>query len=161
MATHVTTVSRDGQVTIPAEIRRALDLKEGVSVTIEQHGEQVLPRRSAGAFEQTAGILSRYRRPPLDPRRRARRLRARRGRRGGGVGFSPVMPVALLDGPLPWALEALAERVDDTFTAAGAAEWLDTPNRVLRGATPSTELRAGRIDAVEAALEAIDSGVYT
>lgn len=58
------------------------------------------------------------------------------------------------------ALVALAERVDDTFEPAGAEGWLTAPNRALRGAVPLAELRAGHLDAVEAALEAIDSGVY-
>ena len=57
-------------------------------------------------------------------------------------------------------LVELAERVNDTFEPAGAEGWLTAPSRDLRGATPLEELRVGRVDAVDAALEAIDSGVY-
>lgn len=63
MGSHTTTVTSKGQVTIPVEIRRALDLKEGDQVAVEQRGEAVLLRRATSVAERTAGILSAYRRP--------------------------------------------------------------------------------------------------
>lgn len=60
------TITRKGQVTIPAEIRRELDLKEGERISIERHGDAVLLRRARSVTEQTAGALANYRRtPPL------------------------------------------------------------------------------------------------
>lgn len=66
MATRVTTMTHKGQVTIPVELRRALDLKEGDRVAVEQQGDAVLLRRATSVAERTAGILAKYRRePPL------------------------------------------------------------------------------------------------
>ena len=47
MSDHLSTITRKGQVTIPAEIRRALHLKEGDTVTWRQDGDEVrlLPAR--------------------------------------------------------------------------------------------------------------------
>ncbi|HKG25219.1 MAG TPA: AbrB/MazE/SpoVT family DNA-binding domain-containing protein [Thermomicrobiales bacterium] len=59
--TRTTTVTRKGQVTIPIDIRRSLDLKEGDRIAVEQHGEAVLLRRATSVAERTAGILSGYR----------------------------------------------------------------------------------------------------
>jgi AbrB family looped-hinge helix DNA binding protein len=68
MATHTTTITRKGQITIPVEIRRSLGLAEGERVNVEQQGETVLLRRATSVAERTAGILSKYRRPtPLTP----------------------------------------------------------------------------------------------
>ena len=59
------------------------------------------------------------------------------------------------------ALLNLDEHLRDTFTDREAArEWLRAPNPYLGGLTPSDALRAGRADRVEAALEALDSGVF-
>ncbi len=63
MGSRTTTVTSKGQVTIPMEIRRALDLKEGDRVAVEQHGEAVLLRRATSVAERTAGVLAAYRRP--------------------------------------------------------------------------------------------------
>ena len=61
-----TTITRKGQVTIPAEIRRELDLKEGERISVERHGDAVVLRRARSVTEQTAGVLASYRRtPPL------------------------------------------------------------------------------------------------
>jgi len=59
-----TTMTRKGQITIPAEIRRELDLKEGERISVERQGEAVLIRRARSVTEQTAGILADYRRIP-------------------------------------------------------------------------------------------------
>lgn len=59
------------------------------------------------------------------------------------------------------ALEALAQHLSETFVTPGAVgRWLHEPSRYLGGLTPADALRVGRIDRVEAALEALDSGVF-
>ena len=58
-------------------------------------------------------------------------------------------------------LLVLARRLEETFGKEGAAgEWLRADNRYLGGMKPSEAIRAGRVDRVEAALEALDSGVF-
>ena len=61
MVSRTTTLTRKGQVTIPIEIRRALDLKGGDQVAVEQQGEVVLMHRAKSVAERTAGILAKYR----------------------------------------------------------------------------------------------------
>lgn len=59
------------------------------------------------------------------------------------------------------ALLALHRHLGETFTSMAAArDWLDDSSRYLGGLTPREALRAGRIDRAEAALEALDSGIY-
>lgn len=53
---------------------------------------------------------------------------------------------------------ALAEHLEETF-GEGAAEWLGSDSRYLGGIKPIEALRAGRMDRVEDALEALDSGI--
>ena len=66
MAARVTTVRRNGQITIPIEIRRSLGLAEGDRLAVEQQGNVVLLRRTTSVAEYTAGILAAYRKdPPL------------------------------------------------------------------------------------------------
>ena len=62
MAAHVTTLTRKGQVTIPVDVRRALDLEQGDRVAVERQGDAVVMRRCQGVADQTAGILAPYRR---------------------------------------------------------------------------------------------------
>lgn len=58
-------------------------------------------------------------------------------------------------------LEALARRLSSTFTSREAIrEWLHEDNRYLGGMAPIDALRAGRFDRVNAALEALDSGIF-
>lgn len=58
-------------------------------------------------------------------------------------------------------LEALVNRLDDTFAApAGATVWLHAESGYFGGLRPVDALLRGRIDAVEAALEALDSGIF-
>jgi AbrB family looped-hinge helix DNA binding protein len=57
MKEHLTVVTRKGQVTIPAEIRRALALKEGDTVVWSLEVDQVRLQRSRGVVARTAGIL--------------------------------------------------------------------------------------------------------
>lgn len=59
------------------------------------------------------------------------------------------------------SLVALIERLSATFRSADAATlWLRTGSEYLDGLPPIEALRAGRLDAVGAALEALDSGIY-
>jgi hypothetical protein len=52
---------------------------------------------------------------------------------------------------------ALAEHLEEIF-GENASEWLEADTRYLGGMKPIEALRAGRMDRVEAALEALDSG---
>lgn len=55
-------------------------------------------------------------------------------------------------------LLALSERLEEVF-GEDADEWIEADSRYLGGLKPIEALRAGRIDRVEDALEALDSGV--
>jgi uncharacterized protein (DUF2384 family) len=55
-------------------------------------------------------------------------------------------------------LLALADHLEETF-GENASEWLEADSRYLGGMKPVEALRAGRIDRVEDALEALDSGI--
>jgi Protein of unknown function (DUF2384) len=58
-------------------------------------------------------------------------------------------------------LQNLHFHLRDTFTTSEALkEWVHNPNRYLGGLTPADAIRVGRFDRVEAALEALDSGVF-
>jgi uncharacterized protein (DUF2384 family) len=55
----------------------------------------------------------------------------------------------------------LDHHLRDTFTSdAAIVEWVHGPSRYLGGLTPADAIRVGRFDRVEAALEAMDSGVF-
>ncbi len=57
----LTVVTRKGQVTVPAEVRRALDLKQGDKVAFglpERPGASVSMRRVGSVVEQTFGALA-------------------------------------------------------------------------------------------------------
>jgi uncharacterized protein (DUF2384 family) len=59
------------------------------------------------------------------------------------------------------ALLALERRLAEGFTTPEARrDWLHAPSRYLGGLAPVEVLRAGRIDRVEDALEALDSGIF-
>ncbi len=89
----------------------------------------------AAALDATSRTLERWRAGTTHPQRDARRRLA--------------------------ALLNLDEHLRDTFTDWEAArQWLRAPNPYLGGLTPADALRAGRADRVEAALEALDSGVF-
>lgn len=64
MNEQLTIVTRKGQVTIPVEIRRALDLKEGDTVSWIMEEDQVRLRRGRNVVTRTAGML-RGEDPPL------------------------------------------------------------------------------------------------
>ena len=64
MSELMTVVTRKGQITIPAEIRRALDLKEGDKVAVVLEGDEVRLARAGSVVARTAGLLKTGR-PPL------------------------------------------------------------------------------------------------
>jgi transcriptional regulator with XRE-family HTH domain len=58
-------------------------------------------------------------------------------------------------------LEALVDRLDETFkTPEGSATWMRSRSGYFGGLCPIDALLRGRIDAVDAALEALDSGIF-
>ena len=57
MAELSSVVTRKGQVTLPAEIRRALGLKTGDRVSFSLEGEEVRLRGSASVVARTEGIF--------------------------------------------------------------------------------------------------------
>ena len=81
----------------------------------------------------------------------------------GGVGSNPNNAdelVARLGGVAEQRRRlALAERLREAF-GENAYEWLHADSRYLGGSKPIEALRAGRVDRVEAALEALDSGFF-
>ena len=73
MQEHRSVVTRKGQITIPAEIRRALNIKEGdkVAFTMDNNGEVKLSR-TGSVVEATAGALKSDMSPlPPEEERRA------------------------------------------------------------------------------------------
>lgn len=66
--TATTTVTRKGQITIPIDIRRALEMNVGDRLVVEQRGDAVLLRKTAGVAERTAGMMKHYGpKAPLSP----------------------------------------------------------------------------------------------
>ncbi len=50
-------VGKKGQITLPAEMRRALHLKEGDGVVVTREGEVIHVARIGSVVEQTAGMI--------------------------------------------------------------------------------------------------------
>ena len=87
MATRTVTISRKGQITIPIDIRRALNLKDGDQVAVELQGEAVLLHRVTNVAERTAGILAGYRRAdPLSAEEERTRFEQAVADEGSGPG---------------------------------------------------------------------------
>ncbi len=61
---HTSQLTRKGQVTIPAEIRRQLGLRHGDKVAFVQDGDTVTVWPAASVTERTASALRQYRRTP-------------------------------------------------------------------------------------------------
>jgi hypothetical protein len=58
-------------------------------------------------------------------------------------------------------LEALVDRLEESFAPPdGAATWMHAESGYFGGLRPVDALLRGRIDAVNAALEALDSGIF-
>jgi AbrB family looped-hinge helix DNA binding protein len=66
MREHLTVVTRKGQITIPAAIRRALDLKQGDQIAVVQEGNEARLARRGSAIGRTKGALKSAV-PPLSP----------------------------------------------------------------------------------------------
>src|SRR5919202_4744598 len=67
MQEHRSVVTRKGQITIPAEIRRALNIKEGDKVAFTMaNNDEVKLSRTGSVVEATAGALKSDM-PPLSP----------------------------------------------------------------------------------------------
>ena len=59
------------------------------------------------------------------------------------------------------SLDGLRRRLLETFDTPDAARiWLHASNRYLGGLTPADSLRVQRFERFEAALEALDSGIF-
>lgn len=68
MVARKTTITRKGQISIPVEIRRALDWKEGDQLAVEREGGRVYIQPARSFAESTAGIGAKYRlSKPLTP----------------------------------------------------------------------------------------------
>lgn len=61
MASTQTTVTRKGQITIPIDVRRELNINEGDRLDVERHGDVVILRLAVSVAKRTAGALSAYR----------------------------------------------------------------------------------------------------
>ena len=72
MQERLSVITRKGQVTLPAEIRRSLDLKQGDTVAFRVEDDHVILVRRAGVTDQTEGIFKRF----VDAPRSAEELRA-------------------------------------------------------------------------------------
>ena len=57
MATHLTVMTRKGQITIPADVRRALGLKQGDKVAVSLDNGRALLMPYGSVVARTAGIL--------------------------------------------------------------------------------------------------------
>jgi AbrB family looped-hinge helix DNA binding protein len=64
-------ITRKGQVTLPAEIRRSLNLKQGDKVAFRLENDQVILVRSADVTQATEGVFRRF----VDAPRSAEELR--------------------------------------------------------------------------------------
>ena len=64
MREHYTIITRKGQITLPAEIRRELDLKQGDRITVTVDAKEVRLRPTASVVERTAGVFK-TNQPPL------------------------------------------------------------------------------------------------
>jgi AbrB family looped-hinge helix DNA binding protein len=60
MANYYTKLTRKGQMTVPADIRRELGLSEGDRITVTSESGVVTIRRAENVAERTAGIFHKY-----------------------------------------------------------------------------------------------------
>lgn len=60
MATQTTKMTRKGQVTIPVEIRNALDLHEGDQFIVRQEDHRVVLERASDRLRSAKGALAKY-----------------------------------------------------------------------------------------------------
>jgi AbrB family looped-hinge helix DNA binding protein len=64
MSSSTSVMTRKGQVTIPVEIRRLWNIKEGDRVDFIRDGDQVRIEPVGDVVARTAGMMGRYRRGP-------------------------------------------------------------------------------------------------
>jgi AbrB family looped-hinge helix DNA binding protein len=60
MARYTTKLTRKGQMTVPADVRRELGLCEGDRITVTSENGVVTIRRAENVAERTAGIFHKY-----------------------------------------------------------------------------------------------------
>lgn len=110
----------------------------------------VTPRQALDALEEGTGLSEETLASALSTSRRTlQRWRA-------GIAYPQQMARQRLA-----ALLRLQQRVRGTFEAPESARlWFQSPSRYLGGITPAEAVRVGRLDRAEAALEALDSGLF-
>jgi predicted Abi (CAAX) family protease len=108
------------------------------------------PREALDTLEKSLGIREEELAQALDSNRRT----LQRWRAGAS---HPQLPARRRLAELL----RLQERVRGTFRGRGAVrQWFRSESRYLGGITPAEAIRVGQLDRVEAALEALDSGVF-
>ena len=53
----LTVLTRKGQITVPAELRKALGLRQGDKVVLSLHGKEARLTRAGSVVDRTAGIF--------------------------------------------------------------------------------------------------------
>jgi uncharacterized protein (DUF2384 family) len=113
----------------------ALGIPPAQAVTRLQHALGMSSESLAHALGTTPRTIERWRTGVTHPQHEARRRLA--------------------------ALVALERRLGETFDSPDAArEWLQVESRYLGGLTPAEVVQVGRFDRVNAALDALDAGVF-
>lgn len=68
MASQASKITRKGQVTIPIDMREALDMHEGDYVVFERVDNRIILERAIDIARETSGIFKQYRKAtPVDP----------------------------------------------------------------------------------------------
>ena len=117
------------------EPRLGVTAARAVERLVGEGGMGLSTRELADALSATPRTVERWRAEGAHPQRETRRRLAE-----------------LMD---------LDRHVSDTFgERKDARAWLEAPSRYLGGLRPIEAIRVGRFDRVEAALEALDSGVF-
>ncbi|MCA9834715.1 MAG: AbrB/MazE/SpoVT family DNA-binding domain-containing protein [Thermomicrobiales bacterium] len=60
MSTQITRVRKKGQITLPADVRRDMDLHEGDVIHFERRGSETVLVKDADIVARTAGALAKY-----------------------------------------------------------------------------------------------------
>ena len=114
---------------------QVLDVTPAQAIEQLQREFGLSPQELAGALDASPRTIERWRKSTTYPQHETRQRLA--------------------------ALIALNRRLRETFEAIEPIHrWLHLPNRYLGGLTPADAIRVGRFDRVDAALEALESGVF-